>query len=54
VGKARGANTGDSEKMKQGSFAQRKLLDDIDKWLGCFGPMFLKMNQDSLDLRRVN
>jgi hypothetical protein len=54
VGEARSANTGDSEKMKQGSLAQRKLFDHIGKWLGGFRPMFLKMNQDSLDLCRIN
>src|SRR5438874_12446145 len=54
VCQARGANTGDSKKMNQGSFAQRKLFDDIDKRLGGFRPMFAKMNQGSFDLCRVN
>jgi hypothetical protein len=40
--------------MKQGRFAQRKLFDDIDKWPRGFGPVFPKLNQHRLDLRRVN
>ena len=54
VREARRANAGDREKMKQGRFAQRKLFDDIDKWSRCFGPVFAKLNQDPLDLCRVN
>src|SRR5216117_549650 len=54
VCEARRANTGDSKKMNQGSLAQRKLFDDIDKRLGGFRPMFAKMNQGSFDLCRVN
>src|SRR4030095_14388153 len=54
VRKAGGANAGNSQKVKQGSFAQRKLFNDIGKRLGGFRPMFPKMNQDSFDLRRVN
>jgi hypothetical protein len=54
VRESRCANAGDSEKMKQGRFAQRKLFDDIDKWSRCFGPVFAKLNQDPLDLCRVN
>ena len=44
---ARRANTGDSEKMKQGRFAQRKLFDDIDKWPRGFEPVFAKLNRVS-------
>ena len=54
VREARRANTGDSEKMKQRRFAQRKLFDNIDKWPRGFEPVFAKLNQGRLDLCRVN
>jgi hypothetical protein len=51
---ARGTNAGDCKKMKEGSFAERKLFDNVGKGLGGLGPMIAKMNQDGFDLYRVN
>ena len=53
VRKARRADTGDRKKMKQRSFAQRKLFHDIGKGLGRFRPMLTKLNQDGFDLSGV-
>ena len=51
---ARCANAGDSEKMKQSRFAERKLFDDIDKGPRGLRPVFAKLKQGRLDLCRIN
>jgi hypothetical protein len=50
---SRRANIGDSEEMKEGSFAEWKFFDSIDEcWRAC-GPFFAKLNQRSFNLRWI-
>jgi len=50
---SRRANIGDSEEMKDGSFAEWKFFDNIDEcWRAC-GPFFAKLNQRGFNLRWI-
>jgi len=48
-----GATAGDGEEVKQGSFAQRKLLDHIDKRRGVYRPPFAKSDERGFNLRWI-